>query len=375
MSDVHILPRAAVPFVGFPSVLRAHAFAVAPDQTIGFLEAIELLGPRNIEDIRRAGIAMMSIPKDREEEYDALFRAFFLGMTAPGVTEAEDESVAAHEASGMEEEIEEIDPDAEPGEEATLQERLSYRALEADDPETALAHFRRLATQRLPRRRSYRFASDQRGKQLDLRRTLRDAAKRDGEVFTLSRRRRKDRQRKIALLIDVSGSMKDRTEAALTFAHALISVGDRIEVFTLGTRLTRVTPALRLRNMEQALERVSGLISDVDGGTRLGEALSAFLSVPRYAGFARGASVVVLSDGLERGTPEVMIEAVRRLSRMAWRLDWLTPLAADAEFAPSTSGLNAVLPDLDSLANGATTTAIAHHLLNLETRARVRGLA
>ncbi len=78
------LPRAAQPFVEFPTVLRAHGFAVSPDQTIGFLEAIDLLGPRSVEDIRRAAVAMMSIPKEREEEFDALFRAFFLGMTVPG---------------------------------------------------------------------------------------------------------------------------------------------------------------------------------------------------------------------------------------------------------------------------------------------------
>ncbi len=367
MNDGQTLPRAAQPFVGFPAVLRAHGFAVAPDQTIGFIEAIGVLGPRNIEDIRRAGVAMLAIPKDREEEYDALFRAFFLGMTVPGVTEVEDDPVTAHEPTGAEEEGEEIDPDAEPGDAATVQERLSHRAFDADDPDAALARFRRLAPARLPRRRSYRFVSDQRGRALDMRRTLRDAAKRDGEVFFLARRRRKDRQRKIVLLIDVSGSMTERTEAALTFAHGLMAAGERVEVFTLGTRLTRVSPALRLKNRDQALARVSALVSDVDGGTRIGEALAAFLAVPRYAGFARGAVVLVLSDGLERGAPDVMVEAVRRLSRMAWRLDWLTPLAGDADFAPTTGGLSAILPDLDALANGATTEAVVRHVLALSS--------
>ncbi|MEX0281430.1 MAG: hypothetical protein AB3N13_09620, partial [Arenibacterium sp.] len=112
------LPRAAAPFVGFPTVLRAHGFAVAPDQTIGFLQAIELLGPSNIEDIRRAGLAMLAIPRDREEEYDALFRAYFLGMTTPGITEDEDERVSAHEPTGIEDVSEEIEPDEEPGDEA-----------------------------------------------------------------------------------------------------------------------------------------------------------------------------------------------------------------------------------------------------------------
>lgn len=359
------LPRAAQAFVEFPTILRAHGFAISPDQTIGFLEAIELLGPRNIEDIRRAGVAMMAIPKEREEEFDALFRAFFLGMTVPGAMEEEEDEVSAQEPTGATEEMEEIDPEGDPGDEAASVERLSRRDFAPDDPDAALAHFQRAAPARLPRRRSYRFAAANRGKLLDMRRTLREAAKRDGEVFTLAHRRRKDRQRKIVLLIDVSGSMKERTESALRFAHTLTRAAERAEVFTLGTRLTRVTPALRLRNREQAMARASALIADVDGGTRIGEALTAFLSVPRYAGFARGAAVIVLSDGLERGSPQAMRDAARRLSRIAWRLDWLTPLAADPGFAPATSALASILPDLHALENGATTAAVVNHVLDL----------
>lgn len=165
------------------------------------------------------------------------------------------------------------------------------------------------------------------------------------------------------LLIDVSGSMADGTESALRLAHMLARVAERLEVFTLGTRLTRVTPALRIANPARALERASGLIADIDGGTRIGEALTAFLSVPRYAGFARGALVVMLSDGLERGEPDALIVATRRLSRMAWRLDWLSPLAVDG--VPQTVAMRAILPMLDHLGDGATTRAICDHLLTM----------
>ena len=113
------------------------------------------------------------------------------------------------------------------------------------------------------------------------------------------------------------------------------------------------------------MARVSALVADVDGGTRIGDAIGAFMAVPRYAGFARGAAVVVLSDGLERGSPAAMQDAARRLSRIAWRLDWLSPLAGSEDFAPSTSALAAILPDLDALADGATTSAVVDHLLNL----------
>ena len=142
------------------------------------------------------------------------------------------------------------------------------------------------------------------------------------------------------------------------------------ECFTLGTRLTRVTGAFRLRNPDRALERAAALAPDWDGGTRIGDALRAFLSVPRFAGLARGAAVIVLSDGLERGAPDAMVEAVQRLSRLAWRLSWLTPLAADAGFRPETAALTAVLPWLDDLGDGATPARLRAHVLGL---GRVRG--
>lgn len=107
------------------------------------------------------------------------------------------------------------------------------------------------------------------------------------------------------------------------------------------------------------------MIADFDGGTRIGEALQTYLAVPRYAGFARGAAVIVVSDGLERGNPETMRDAVARLSRSAWRLDWLTPLAADPDYVPATAGMQSVLPVLDHLGDGASNAAIVEHLLTM----------
>ena len=152
-----------------------------------------------------------------------------------------------------------------------------------------------------------------RGDYFDTRRTLREAVRNDGDVMQLRRLKRRLRQRRILLLIDVSGSMKERTEAHLRIAHALAHAVERIEVFTFGTRLTRVTRAMRLRNREQALAATSAIVSDWDGGTRIGDALRAFLAVPRFAGYSRGAAVLILSDGLERGDPSAMREAVTRL--------------------------------------------------------------
>ncbi|MEM8790869.1 MAG: VWA domain-containing protein [Pseudomonadota bacterium] len=355
------LPIAARPLVSFPALLRTNNFSVSPDQTMGFVEAVGLLGPRDIGDIRRAALALLAIPPDRRDDFDQLFNAHFLGAVLPQAAPADEEEAEAHEATGRTEEIA-AEPSDDPGEAATAAERLGRRAL-ADQPETALAALRREGANRLPRRVSRRLRRARHGRVLDLRRALRDAAHRDGEVLSLPWRRRQTRQRKIVLLIDVSGSMKERTDSALRLAHALRRTAERLEVFTLGTRLTRITPALRTPDAGRALERASALIADIDGGTRIGEALDTLLSVPRYAGFLRGAAVVMLSDGLERGSPDHMVAATRRLKRLAWRLDWLSPLTSDG--APQTEALRAIRADLDHLGDGATTAVIADHLLSM----------
>ena len=181
----------------------------------------------------------------------------------------------------------------------------------------------------------------------------------------LPRLRRRTRQRRVLLLIDVSGSMKERTEAHLRFAHALARAVERIEMFTIGTRLTRVSQALRLKNRDQALAAAATIVADWDGGTRIGDALQAFLAVPRFAGYARGALVLIVSDGLERGDHRAMTEAVARLSALAWRLSWLTPLAADPRYRPETDALKSILPLIDELADGSSTERLCAHVLQL----------
>jgi uncharacterized protein with von Willebrand factor type A (vWA) domain len=359
-------PRALDPFLRFAQVLRNAGFSVSPDQTIGFIEAVGVLGPRDMTDIFRSGRALFNVQPERLAEYDALFRAVFYDhvIQAPATAD-EDEDVDAFEPISGTQEIEVSDEESEIGAEASVTERLGRRRLSDADEEGVLAHLMRGAPAALPRRLSYRRSAQKRGDKLNMRRILREAARRDGDATQLFHTKRKTRQRRILLLIDVSGSMKDRSEAALRLAHAIMQAADRAEVFTLGTRLTRVTSALRPADRKLALSRAADAIADFDGGTRIGDALLAFLAVPRYAGFARGAAVIVLSDGLERGSPAAMIDAVSRLSRSAWRTDWLTPLASDSDFRPATAGLIGVMPMLDRLGDGSSTQAIADHILNM----------
>ncbi|HML08025.1 MAG TPA: VWA domain-containing protein [Xanthobacteraceae bacterium] len=364
MSDV---ARHLAPFLTFAALLRRSGFAVAPEQMMAWLAAIELLGPTGIADVRRAARATLAPPPERFDEFDALFDAHFLGALSAGLESApreEEAPRAADDSAGGPEPIF-GDETRESGAKATGAERLSARRFAPASEDATLRRFARALPARAPRRRGYRWRTARGGPSTDARRMFRDAMRNAGEFVRMRRRKRRLRQRRIIVLIDVSGSMKERTQAHLAFAHTLVGAADAVEVFTIGTRLTRVTSALRLKNRERALTAASLLVADWDGGTRLGEALGAFLAVPRFAALARGAALVVLSDGLERGDPRAMRDAVERFARIAWRIVWLTPLAADAAFEPRTAGLLAARPFLNELGDGASIDSICAHVLDL----------
>jgi uncharacterized protein with von Willebrand factor type A (vWA) domain len=363
------LPRAARAFVSFVALLRANGFAIAPEQTAAFLEAITLLGPRGPEDIRQAGLATLAPPPERRAVYDLLFQIHFLGGEEVRGPEGEDDEVVRLQEEGHGGEEPPLADEAnESGAMAVRAEALVERRFGPGMQSDALRRLAREAPTRLPRRRGHRRMRARRGPWADLRRTLRESVRNDGEVMRLERLKRRARPRKMLLLIDVSGSMKARSEDNLRLAHTLVQATRSIEVFTFGTRLTRVTRALRLKRREQALAAAAHLVSDWDGGTRIGDALQAFLAVPRFGGYARGAAVVILSDGLERGDLSALRDAVARLSRRAWRLSWLTPLAAGPGFVPQTEALIAIRRFVDDMADGGSSAAVVAHVLSLRQR-------
>jgi uncharacterized protein with von Willebrand factor type A (vWA) domain len=368
VNEEPVLPRAISVFISFVALLRANGFAVAPEQTTAFLAAIELLGPRSIEHVRRAGLATLAPPPERRATYDRLFDLHFHGNEAIERADVEDEEVVRLQEDGRGEDEPPLADEAnESGLAAARAEALVARRFARDATIDALRRLSREAAH-LPRRRGHRRRRARRGPFADLRRTLRESVRNDGEVLRLGRLRRRARPRRILLLIDVSGSMKARTEENMKLAHALSQAARNVEVFTFGTRLTRVTSALRLKRREQALNAAAHLVSDWDGGTRIGDALQAFLAVPRFGSYARGAAVVVISDGLERGDPVALRDAVAKLSRRAWRVSWLTPLATAPGFQPQTEALIAIRRFVDDLVGGGTSAAVVSHLLSLGSR-------
>jgi len=364
------LPRAARIFVSFVALLRANGFSVAPEQTTAFLAAIELLGPRSLEHIRQAGLATLAPPPERRATYDRLFDLHFRGADAIERAEGEDEETVRLQEEGRGEDEPPLADEAnESGLAAARAEALVERRFAQLTTGDAMRRLSREAPARLPRRRGHRRMRARRGPFADLRRTLRDSVRNDGEVLRLGRLRRRLRPRKLLLLIDVSGSMKARTEENMKLAHALLQAVHNAEVFTFGTRLTRVTRALRLKRREQALNAAAHLVSDWDGGTRIGDALQAFLAVPRFGGYARGAAVIIVSDGLERGDVSALRDAVAKLSRRAWRVSWMTPLATGSGFRPQTEALIAIERFVDDLVDGGSSAAVVSHLLSLGRKA------
>jgi len=240
-------PRAIQPLLSLATRLRQHGFAVSPEQTMGFIQAVGVLGPQHIKDIRLAAIALYAIPPERIAEFDALFKELFLGLNVAAAAKSSDDEVDAFEPSGGEQSVDAEETDVGTGTDAVTAERLQSREFSELADVTTLVNFERQAAQRLPQRQSYRWNTAKRGVKLDMRRTLRAATKHDGEVIDLKYLRRKKRQRRLLLLIDVSGSMKENSTSSMPFAHSLVRAADSAEVFTLGTRLTRITSALEVR--------------------------------------------------------------------------------------------------------------------------------
>ena len=191
-----------------------------------------------------------------------------------------------------------------------------------------------------------------------MRRTLRGSIRTGGDPIRLARRRRRVVQRRLVLLCDISGSMEPYARAYLQFLTCAAGSGPNTEAFVFATRLTRLTRALRSRNPERAIQRAAAAAPDWSSGTRIGDALKAFNDRHGRRGMARGALVVILSDGWERGDPALVAREMERLSRLAYRIVWVNPRAAAGGFAPRAGGMAAALPHCDALVSGHSLDAL-----------------
>jgi len=345
--------------LGFTRALRAAGLPVTPDRAQTFLRAAAAVGVTDKQALYWAGRATLTGEPDHARPYDAVFEAWFGGpwprmvpakpSIRPSRLPAMDDAPGAGAGEG--ERDDDVDVVRARASEVDV---LRHRDI-ADLTPTERALLAQLfATLRpvAPRRRALRRRRSHRG-ELDVRRTLRDELRRGGEAGRWRYRRSTTRPRRVVLLLDVSGSMSPYADALLRVAHVWVRALPRsTEAFTVGTRLTRVTRALRQRDAELALREAGQEVPDWSGGTRLGEVLQAFLDRWGQRGMARGAVVVVFSDGWERGEPTLLAEQMRRLHRLAHRVIWVNPHRGKAGYRPVQGGIAAALPSIDDFVAG-----------------------
>jgi uncharacterized protein with von Willebrand factor type A (vWA) domain len=362
--------------VGFGAALRAESVAVGSGQVLTFCTAAARLDPTDLTDLYWSGRACLITRQVDLPVYDRIFRAYFLGADGP-----------AHELLRLKakvtpetESLLEILPGDENGDEkpeeehlglmASAVETLRHKRFEDCTPDELEALRRLMARFRLrpPRRKTRRTRPGASSRYPDLRRTIRHGLRTQGEMIEQCWRERRVRRRKLVLILDVSGSMTEYSRALLQFAHsaARVSAGPagrlfgRVEVFCFGTHLTRITDTIQKRDPDKALAEAARSVVDWEGGTKIGACLDLFVRSWGRRGICRGAIVVICSDGLERGHPELLATAMERLARLSHRIVWMNPLKGDnAEFQPRTVGMLAALPFVDVLLSG-------HDLSSLE---------
>ena len=354
--------------VSFVRALRSAGLAVGTGDAVTYSAAMRPLDPTDLVELYWAGRTTLTSRRDHIPVYDRVFRQFFLGgddsaratlrCTARSVAQAAAVlTVPATEPSG-----EQAGDQTPLGWQASAAEVLRHKSFAACTPEELAALRRIMARLRLdpPKRRVRRTTPARTGRLPDLRRMVRESLRQQGEPADLRWRRRQIRLRPLILILDVSGSMADYSRSLLQFAHSARRAASRVEVFCFGTRLSRITGQLGATRPDDALARAARVVFDWEGGTRIGDSLDAFVRSWGRRGVSRGAVVVICSDGLDRGEPEVLATALDRLSRLCHRVVWLNPHQGDdPSRVPDTLGMMVAAPHIDLMLSG-------HDLRSLE---------
>jgi uncharacterized protein with von Willebrand factor type A (vWA) domain len=342
---------------GFAHAVRAAGVPITQDRTQSFLRAVSAVGITDRRGVYWSGRATLCADPDHFPLYDKVFEAWFSGVL-PRLSRVTSNAPALN-----------LPPlqDGDGGSGADERQDVELVRAMASDVDVLrhrdiadLSPAERLLLAQLfarihpvaPRRRAVRRSPARRG-ELDARRTLREQLRRGGEPGPIRYRRPTERPRRVVLIVDISGSMSPYADTLLRLAHVWVRSAPRsTEVFTVGTRLTRVTRSLRQRDAGTALRSAAEQVPDWSGGTRLGEVLRAFLDRWGQRGLARGAVTVVFSDGWERGDPALLAEQMARLGRLAYRVVWVNPHRGKAGYRPVQGGIAAALPYIDDFLAG-----------------------
>jgi uncharacterized protein with von Willebrand factor type A (vWA) domain len=351
---------------------------VTPERPVDFARALTLVRPQSRRRLYWTARSVFVSDQAHAAAFDRVFASVFGAAAAasddeidlddaeivPATPDASEPSVAAGRAregrgaatsqaggAGDDEADDEVDV---PLAMASDEERLGGRRFDTLDAHE-LAQLYRLMTRlevATPLRRTRRYERARHGRGTDMRRTLRASLRTGGEPLRLARRRRRVVPRRLVLLCDISGSMEPYARAYLQFLTCAAGSSPSAEAFVFATRLTRLTRALASRNPERAIQRAAETAPDWSSGTRIGDALKAFNDRHGRRGMARGAVVVILSDGWERGDPALVGREMERLARLAHRIVWVNPRVSASAFSVQAGGMVAALPHCDALVSG-----------------------
>jgi uncharacterized protein with von Willebrand factor type A (vWA) domain len=380
------------PLVAFGRDLRARGLPVGTGRILTFCRAVAALGLADRDSLYWAGRATMVGRKEDFEAYDEAFAEWYrslggadalrIELNMPMGTDHEPPIDWGDEPENLEIQVGSTaamwrdagDEEPEPGDETSIRivasgvevlREKSFPELTEDERVRVAAMIRRLAVT-VPVERTRRTRPASKGSTFDIRRTLRRSLRTQGEPFDRAWRQKKSRTRPLVLILDISGSMAPYARALMQFAYAAMAAGRRVEVFVFGTRLTRVTRTLRTRDPDRALHEIGRQVADWEGGTRIGESLKTLLDGWSQRAALRGAVVVLCSDGLERGEPELLKAQMARLRRLAHRVVWVNPLKGSPRYEPLARGMAAAMPSVDVFLSG-------HNLESLEQLGKALG--
>jgi uncharacterized protein len=366
------------PLVAFGRELRARGLPVGTGRILTFVRAVAALGLTDRLSLYWAGRVSMIGRKEDLVAYDLAFEDWYRALRSTedlkieldlptlarqGVDwgdRPEDLEVRTARTAAEWHGLTEEDEAPESGDEAAIRivasavevlRSKSFADLSEDEREEVGMLIRQLAVA-LPEQRIRRTRPSSKGATFDVRRTLRRSLRTRGEPFERSWRDRRVRGRPLVLILDVSGSMSPYARALVQFGYAAMAAGRRVEVFCFGTRLTRITRTLRTKDPDRALHEIGRTVADWEGGTRIGESLKSLLDGWGQRAALRGAVVVLCSDGLERGDPELLRSQMARLGRLAHKVVWVNPLKGSPRYEPLARGMAAALPSVDVFLSG-----------------------
>jgi uncharacterized protein with von Willebrand factor type A (vWA) domain len=363
--------RLSANIMHFARCLRVAGMPIGPGKVLQALEAVEAVGIGNRRDFYWTLHAVFVNRRDQRELFDQAFHVFWrnpdilkrmmalllpslkadLKQEGPELSRRLAEALQPNKPKPGEGEGEQQDQEIEIDAALTWSDReliqsMDFEKMSAAEVAMAKSVIKRMSLpiMTVPTRR---FELSHLGRRADLRATMRKTLRSGGDVIDLVTKRRRERHPPLVVLCDISGSMSRYSRMLLHFMHAVTNDRDRVHTFLFGTRLTNVTRYLRYKDIDVALEKVSGAVQDWSGGTRIGTSLHEFNRVWSRRVLGQGAVVILITDGLDRDAGDGLGEEIERLHKSCRRLIWLNPLLRYEGFEPKSSGIRAIMPHVD----------------------------